>query len=211
MANSFELSRNNVSFSGCDISFVFGTTECGNIQALSFAVQREKLGVYVCGRKDPVAIARGKRGIAGSAVGVMFKEHLLYSAFKDLYFVSDKYAYRPKSNGQTVGGTFELGEEFNASTDISANYEVTNAWYFDQLPPLDVTIVAMNETGQGASMRILGWEIMNEGSGVSVESMSLESQFTWLARGLHPWQALGQFGEESATGLSSGDRFNAAT
>ncbi len=38
-------------------------------------------------------------------------------------------------------------------------------------------------------MRILGLEILNEGSGVSIDDMVLEQQMTYVARQIFPWTA----------------------
>ena len=44
--------------------------------------------------------------------------------------------------------------------------------------PFDVVIVAANEYGQAATMRIYGIEILNEGSGFSIDDIVIENQMT---------------------------------
>jgi len=60
--------RSFSTFSGADIKAVFAGVEIGTLQAISYAVQREKAPIYTLGRANPRAFSRGKRGIAGTMV-----------------------------------------------------------------------------------------------------------------------------------------------
>ena len=75
--NSFQLARTFNSYAGVDIEVVFGTELIGTMQAISYAIQREKAPLYVMGRVDPLAFSRGKRGIAGTLVSLLLDEHML--------------------------------------------------------------------------------------------------------------------------------------
>jgi hypothetical protein len=48
----------------------------------------------------------------------------------------------------------------------------------------------VNETGKGTGMKIFGVEILNEGSGVSIDDAVTEMQATFVARLVQPWQAV---------------------
>lgn len=190
------------SFSGADIRATFGGAEIGELQAISYAIQREKAPVYVMGRKDPLAFSRGKRGIAGTLVFITIDSHALLSAMGMLgeelgenipKFLSDKRAIRPLGgqNGQNVDvddGAPGLLEDNNGSIDFTAGYELSGAWFADQIPPFDVTLTAANEYGAAMTMRIIGVELLNEGAGMSVDDIVLENQYTYVARTLSPWQ-----------------------
>lgn len=201
---SLELSRQYTSFSGTDIRVVINGETLGSIQALSYAVQREKGPVYVMGRVDPLSFSRGKRGIAGTMITLMLDRHPLFKEpFASMSFVADNdEIYANASNIQQAGSTADLEElgvvNFSAG-DVSDNYQVHSAWYFDQLPPMDYVVVAQNEYGQAATMRIYGAEFLNEGSGFSVDDMVIENQMTYIARTLLPWQPLGSW--DFASGL----------
>ena len=80
VTNSLDLSRTYTSYSGVDIKAVVGGTIVGNLQAISYAIQREKAPIYVMGRVDPLSFSRGKRGIAGTMISLMLDQHLLYSS-----------------------------------------------------------------------------------------------------------------------------------
>lgn len=211
---SLDLSRAYSSFSGSDIRVVIEGETMGALQALSFAIQREKGPVYVMGRVDPLAFSRGKRGIAGTLVHLMLDEHfILKNPFNNLLFVADNdeivatagdlndatsLADLDAVNGQLDPNTGTV--PFNAG-NISANYTVRGAWYVDQIPPIDAVIIAANEYGNAATMRIYGIEILNEGSGFSVDDMMIENQMTYVCRTILPWRPLGRWN------LSSGGQF----
>lgn len=196
--SSLELSREFTSFSGTDIRVVINGETIGSIQALSFAIQREKGPVYVMGRVDPLSFSRGKRGIAGTMITLMLDRHpLLKAPFNTMTFVADKdEIYATNGNIQTATSTTDIetigNVDFSAG-NISDAFEVHPAWYFDQLPPMDYVVVAANEYGQAASMRIYGAEFLNEGSGFSVDDMVIENQMTYIARTILPWQPLGSW------------------
>ena len=61
------------------------------------------------------------------------------------------------------------------------------AWYSDQIPPFDIVLAANNEYGASAKMVIYGVEILNEGSGVSIDDILIEQQMTYAARMIFHW------------------------
>lgn len=198
--NSLDLSRTYTSFFGVDIKAVINGIIVGNLQAISYAIQREKAPIYVMGRVDPLSFSRGKRGIAGTMISLMLDEHLLYAApFKEELFVADADVIKPipaaRGGDLTEGRADDLDNPgiFTSMTSISDGHEVTNPWYVDQIRPFDVVIVAMNEYGKGASMRIYGIEILNEGSGFSIDDIVIENQMTYVARTILPWGKLGEW------------------
>ena len=62
--------------------------------------------------------------------------------------------------------------------------------YSDQILPFDVTLAGTNEQGAAMAMKIFGVEILNEGSGVSIDDAVTEMQATFVARYVEPWQAV---------------------
>lgn len=198
---ALELARQYTSFSGADIKVVIEGEIVGALQAISYAVQREKAPIYVMGRVDPLSFSRGKRGIAGTLITLMLDNHFMYDrSFRDARFVADndeglaRPVNRLDATPALGGGLDDLVNAsdvpFNAG-NLSDSYHVAQAWYVDQLPPFDAVIVAANEYGQAANMRIYGIEILNEGSGFSIDDVVIESQMTYVARTIAPWQKLG--------------------
>lgn len=58
------------------------------------------------------------------------------------------------------------------------------------MPGFDVTLVGVNELGAAAAMKIHGVELLNEGSGISIDDAVTEMQATFVARLIEPWQAV---------------------
>lgn len=217
MSTSLELTRQYTSFSGVDIRAVIGGTPIGQLQAISYAVQREKAPIYVMGSVDPLSFSRGKRGIAGTIITLMLDQHVLYGEpFSNLKFIADDGEIFPdvadKNSAEGLNlddlGTVGGGATFDAN-DLSSNWSASSAWYVDQLPPFDVVIVAANEYGQAAQMRIYGVEILNEGSGFSIDDMVIENQMTYVCRTIMPWQKMGSWDVDSAGHLTGS--YTAAT
>lgn len=68
---------------------------------------------------------------------------------------------------------------------VTSNYAVASEpHYGDEIPPFDITISFQNEYGQAAYMVLYGVEILNEGSGYSVDSLVAEKAATFVARRL---------------------------
>lgn len=209
--NGYELARTHSTYAGVDIKMLLGGKVLGNAQAISYAVQREKAPLNVLGRVDPIAFSRGKRGIAGTLVALLLEEHLLYSALEDTkFFVADKDEIRPETqdlnDASAAANGLNLGEAYVPGT-VSDNYQVVAAWMVDQLLPQDAVLVAQNEYGAQAQMRLFGIEFLNEGGGVSVDDRTMETQHTFVARYLMPWRKVGRFGNVGAP-LTEAAQFN---
>jgi hypothetical protein len=210
MATQSAFAKSYNSFSGVDIKAVFNTKVVGELQAVSYSIQREKAPLYTMGAADPRSFSRGKRGIAGTLIFLMFDRHVLLGHFglfatDPLNFQADKDDARPVANAS--GGTDPLslvtlngaatplaGAEQSperAINNVGDDQEVTAPWYVDQIPPFDITLAAANEYGALAVMAIVGVEILNEGYGVSIDDIVSEMQNTYAARAIAPWRSVG--------------------
>lgn len=56
----------------------------------------------------------------------------------------------------------------------------------DQILSFDITLAGTNENGAATCMKIFGVEILNEGSGVSIDDAVTEMQATFVARYVEP-------------------------
>lgn len=207
MASSLDLARQYTSFSGVDIKVVIEGKVAGQMQAVSYAVQREKAPIYVMGRVDPLSFSRGKRGIAGTMISLLLDQHLIFNPeFQGAnLYLADNDEMRLSEAGDLT--TFEGAELQDNRIEDGSSFEdlfsVREASYVDQLPPFDTAIVAMNEYGKGATMRIYGCEILNEGSGFSIDDIVIENQMTYVCRTILPWQKLGEWDLGSKGGAFS--------
>lgn len=204
---ALNLSRKFTSFSGTDIRVVVEGESIGALQAISYAVQREKAPIYVMGRVDPLSFSRGKRGIAGTIITLMLDQHVMYEqSFRDLRFVADNDEIlaindTPRDASNTADLSELNPEPFNAS-DLSDAYRLSTPWYVDQIPPFDAVVVAANEYGQAAQMRIYGIEILNEGSGFSIDDIVIENQMTYVARTIGLWSKLGSWNMDTGAWMN---------
>ena len=185
------------SFSGVDIQATFGGVLIGELQGVSYSVTREKAPIYTMGSADPRSFSRGKRGIAGTLVFTVFNRSALLETFRSaaigtagqFYAHATDVARHPiATQGSTAFDAIQVGAQVSQGSVASGN-EWELPWYPDQIPPFDITITAANEYGQIAMMIIGGVEILNEGSGMSIDDIVTEQSMTFVARSVGAWIA----------------------
>lgn len=198
-----EFARSYNSMSGSDIKAVFNGKVFGELQAISYAITREKAPIYTMGSPDPRSYSRNKRGIAGSFVSINYNEHSLLKHFQESLFLADTDDLRPDwvdphgdntdaltSTLSTVGVTRPIGSESEIGNTVFGDQAPARPWYADQVPPFDIVLVANNEYGASAKMRLIGVEILNDGLGVSIDDTVIESQSTFVCRTILPFEAV---------------------
>lgn len=175
-------------FSGADIKAVVHGHTFGNMLSCSWNITREKAPIYVMGVKDPVSVSRGKRGIAGTltfqnfqmdAMKMLIDEDPTYFTYTD-YLSNVSYltqGWEQTPDAPNSGWTNWL----TASTQVSKN---TKAFYADQMVPFDITLTYVNEYGNMAVEQVYGVEILNEGKGVHIDDMAVETAMTFICRGI---------------------------
>jgi hypothetical protein len=93
-----------------------------------------------------------------------------------------------RSNGQSIAST--ISQLDRSITDINSEWGLALPSYSDQVLPFNITLAGANEYGAMTAAKILGVEILNEGSGISVDDAVTESQATFVARAIEPLQAV---------------------
>ena len=199
MSSSLDYSKTYSSYSGVDIKVVIGGKEMGSMQAISYAIQREKAPIYVMGSVDPISFSRGKRGIAGTMISLMLDKHFLEHPGLDNHpnplldkgeiFADPAQALTDLTASDTSysSGDSVLNRVSGQRGGGLQDYVTAKPFYVDQILPFDVAIVAVNEYGQKATMRLYGCEILNEGSGFSIDDIVVENQMTYVCRTILPW------------------------
>ena len=206
-----EIARSYNSFSGSDIRAQIGPFPFAEIQAISYAVSREKAPVYTMGSADPRSYSRNKRGIGGSLIWINFDRHALLYLFREASgkFVSNIDDIMPayategagplgqtaifsasasRQNGIPAGATID--QSVSSISAVSGASSLAYAWYSDQVIPFDITLSGTNEVGACTAMKIHGVEILNESGGISVDDAVTEMQASFVARLIEPWQAV---------------------
>ena len=80
--------------------------------------------------------------------------------------------------------------------------------YADEIPPFDITISFANEYGQLAKIVIYAVEILNEGTGFSIDNVTSEKACTFVARRVDYMQPVDRNGS-SAQGNKNNSGENA--
>ena len=193
------------SLSGTDIHAVFNDTIFGELQMVSYKIDREKAPVYTMGSADPRSIARGKRLITGACVFITFDRDSLLSTMNgqlDKPFLnrSDR-ANRERASsdiaasGGVAGGSSSLSGQ--SASGYGAFNQSSSAQIADQLLPFNITLVGESEYGVASKMTIFGVELMSEAGGVSIDDLVLEQQMSFIAKNIKKWE--GSVRETSST------------
>lgn len=207
-----EYAKTLTSFSGADLIVSFEDRVIGELQQISWGIEREKVPVYTLGSPDPRSFSRGKRGIAGSLVFAYFDRDALY---EELVLKSERWnSWAPPAMFTAAGNVLERTADMTNAIEMSAwNQKASEATggqrvgptgqtinvppgfdvitkerivYADMIPPFTITMTFANEYGQAAFQRIYDAEILNEGSGVNVDTVIMERTMTFIARRISP-------------------------
>lgn len=223
-----EYTRTFSSYSGADIVASFNGRVIGELQALSYSVAREVAPLYTMGSPDPRSFSRGKRGISGSLVFVTFDRDAFMEEMKKDYggkapALMSYQTFRANagslenqilnglrsrsSSGQDTYGIATWDEQMtNLGYGTSGEFNPDNLVgfyepeYADQVMPFNVTITMANEFGNRSGMEIHGIQILNEGSGFSIDDVVTAKAYSFVARkikGIEKKESLRQEGRSS--------------
>ncbi len=174
-------------FSGADIVCMFNGTEVGSLSGITWSVTREKAPIFTMGSPNPRSFSRGKRGIAGSMIFTTFDRPALYTLLQqsvsrgndEMKIWTRVWNTLPNTGSGQAAGLVPYNSN---STGVAA----IMPYYADQIPPFDVTVTYLNEYGQAAVRSIYGVELLNEGSGASMDDVGIEETMTYVAREVGP-------------------------
>ena len=103
------------SFSGADLVATFANKVIGELQQISWAVQRDKAPVFTCGSPDARSFSRGKRGLAGSMVFAVFDHDALVAALQTVWnYIAPSAMFTAAGNAKTLG----MSENFTNALDM---------------------------------------------------------------------------------------------
>lgn len=209
MANmsSEQYTKTYTTFGGSDITATFNGKVIGELQAITYSITREKVPVYTMGSAEPRSFSRGKRGIAGNLVFVTFNRDALLEELSDGPEIQKYQANEfQRVNGESGPMQFTSIEEWDAHmsnlagggansngttgktpADLVKTYK---ARYADELLPFDITITFANEYGNMASTVLYGVELLNEGTGYSIDAPTSERAYTFVCRSVETMKKL---------------------
>jgi hypothetical protein len=172
-------------FSGADIVCTFNNVPIGELAGITWSITREKAPIYTMGSPNPRSFSRGKRGIAGSLIFTVFDRPALYNMVagaKD----SGQVKYYTRSSNALPGFGAITHRGITPASEQTTEVQSFFPYYADQIPPFNVTITFANEYGQAAKRSVYGLEIINEGTGASMDDIMLEETMTFVARDVGP-------------------------
>ena len=210
MANNMsseQYTKTYTTFGGSDITATFNGKVIGELQAITYSITREKVPVYTMGSAEPRSFSRGKRGIAGNLVFVTFNRDALLEELSDGPEIQKYQANEfQRVNGESGPMQFTSIEEWDAHmsnlagggansngttgktpADLVKTYK---ARYADELLPFDITITFANEYGNMASTVLYGVELLNEGTGYSIDAPTSERAYTFVCRSVETMKKL---------------------
>lgn len=200
-ANNTTFNKTYNSFSGVDMVVTFGGKILGELQGISYTIQREKAPIYTMGEADPRSFSRSKRGIAGSMVFVVFDRSALLEAMRDRPYIANKHSIPEGFLIADVNvGSIEItpgiiGPAVGAAAPTVSRIAIDKVLaapnYLDQVLPFDVVITASNEYGAVARMTIHGVEILNVGSSMSINDITTDEACTFIATAITPFKDQG--------------------
>jgi hypothetical protein len=166
------------------------------------------LDCYTMGSPEPRSFSRGKRGIAGTLVFTVFDRDALIQAVKTDVTRIGSNTNNAATNTAVTPMTIDEWDQVMSGQvkDLTAEERTLAITqdnvaprYADELPPFDVTISFANEYGQKAVLVIYGLEVLNEGTGFSIDSVTTEKACTFVARSvdyMRPVEADGSIATE---------------
>ena len=154
-----------------------------------------------------VSIRRTAAEPKACLVWINFDRHALLNLFQRALgtFVADADEIRPQysnvGNGTAVFQSSvvrDLGPSISQTIDQLDQITITNTgsdkelatpWYSDQILPFDITLTGANEYGAMCAAKIFGVELLNEGTGISIDDAVTEASATFVARAVEPMSA----------------------
>lgn len=144
------------------------------------------------------ATVESKRGIAGNLVFTVFNRDALIEEFKDKLNGETLGIQKFKANAshknymsieewdaqmtELAGGNGPVSDDGLVSGKVSDLVGKYAPVYADEILPFDITITMANEYGSRGVLVIYGVELLNEGGGFSVDNVSSEKAYTFVAR-----------------------------
>ena len=208
MANmtSEQYTKTYTTFGGSDIVATFNGKVIGELQAITYSITREKVPVYTMGSAEPRSFSRGKRGIAGNLVFVTFNRDALLSELSDGPQIQ-KYSANDFTTSDSGAAQFMSIEEWDAHmSSLSGGgknngdgttgktlhdmVKMTKPRYADEILPFDITITFANEYGNKASTVLYGVELLDEGTGYSIDAPTSERAYTFVCRSVETMKAI---------------------
>jgi hypothetical protein len=216
------LQQGRMGFSGCDINalirlpaYARGGIELnkekvfniGTLQTISISTYNAKTPIKAIGSKNPIAIARGGRTIAGSMIFNQMHTHVLnentWPSLTTRMIKDDGFLTYSSGNVDYIIANSEIKADAHQKVDDYIKKEsLKKQWDFSwdntligetskpsDIPPFDIVIVMVNELGNVGKIVIYGVDIIHDSQTLSVEDIYTEVQYQYIARDIEYFHA----------------------
>lgn len=189
-------------FSGSDIIILIGGVEVGNAMGLTISQSRVKAPVVVMGDPDPKAFGRGRRITSGTLSGVSMHMSTVYQILNGLAPSPDDWVVKRTGDTSLESAQAQAGFAYNPDQyqeKSGFSYEIPNTGIeyqsyspvlLDEIPPVDIIAVGVNEFGALGKIEIIGAEFLESNWATTVDDVAAAEQITFLARSYIPWQPI---------------------
>lgn len=205
----FERGRQFQAYAGTDMIAYINNKPVASMEQVTVSISREAAPRYVMGKVGMVTLVRGKRAIVGTMQFSTFDRHsLLYDVFgtedgtsqpslRDLYAEAAANKFFRDSNGTDIkaAASAVLSAPTFQQNALGANLEAHYKYlmdtkrvprYVDQLPPFNVTMTMVNDSGSASHWTLYGVYLLNEAFGYSQEDLNNAMACTYIATEVDP-------------------------
>lgn len=216
------LQQGRMGFSGCDINalirlpaYARGGIELnkervfniGTLQTISISTYNAKTPIKAIGSKNPIAVARGGRTIAGSMIFNQMHAHVLnentWPSLTTRMIKDDGFLTYSSGNIDYIVAANTIKEDAHEKVDDYIKKEsLKKQWDFSwdntligevskpsDIPPFDIVIVMVNELGNVGKIVLYGVDIIHDSQTLSVEDIYTEVQYQYIARDIEYFHA----------------------
>lgn len=181
-------------FSGADIIVMMGGVEIGGATSYVVNVAREKVPQYVFGDPDPKAFTRGPRHVSGQLTGLMLHEDSFIDAMKACLQSPDSYIYKVGMEfirqRMDIGGITGNVTKMEIDDGFITELLKFKPLYLNELPPVDLLVVGVNEFGAAGKTEVIGAEFTSHTEAFNSETSAGIEQANFVARAYVPWQPI---------------------
>jgi len=181
-----ELRQTYSTFSPTDIVIFMAGIEIGSATGLRFTIARNKVPHYTFGHVNPKAISRGTRIVTGTFNEFVVNSDSVRNSMRD--FFKNSEIYRPEADKlrEWLGkahNSLKTTEEFEGA--LRAKF--SGVIFLDELYPIDMVAVGVDEMGNMARIILNGCEFLDEGFSVNMtQSETIIGECNFIARDAHP-------------------------
>lgn len=178
-------------FSPTDITILLAGQEIGMATSIQFSMFRQKIPAYTFGHVNPRAFSRGQRAMEGVLGEATLSGLSIYFALKT--FLDENYIYRPAyDRWRKMISRKKYGE--NEERWVEETYEsykramVKGIVYLDEVYPVDIVLVGVDEFGNVAKMEMFGCEFTTDNIGIDMnDAGAIKTNIAFVARDGRPF------------------------